>query len=57
MKNSIDMRLRSLQADKLDNIESALKYSRPMKEEMASLLGRVIEDRDGNLFVEEDYVE
>ncbi|KAF3022103.1 hypothetical protein E8E14_013824 [Neopestalotiopsis sp. 37M] len=57
VKNSIDMRLRSLQVHKLNNIESALKYTTPSREEIASLLGRVVEDDAGNPYVEEDYLE
>jgi SNF2 family DNA or RNA helicase len=56
--NTIDERIASLQAEKLKNIEEALQYSKtPSVEEMASLFGRLTETEDGELVIEEDYVD
>ncbi|KAI0158651.1 P-loop containing nucleoside triphosphate hydrolase protein [Pestalotiopsis sp. NC0098] len=55
--NTIDVRIRSLSRDKLMSVEAALQHAKLSREEMASLLGRVLQDAEGNLFLEEDYIE
>lgn len=39
------------------SVEAALQHAKLSREEMASLLGRVLQDAEGNLFLEEDYIE
>lgn len=60
VKNSIDVRLSDMQRRKLDMVRRVIKEFDSVKQtlsekEVAELLGRVREDKNGGFIVESDY--
>lgn len=57
-ENTIDMRMNSLSKTKLNNIENALSCTKALTvEDCLTLFGRVTEDENGDMLIEEDYVD